>query len=140
MILGPPDEPMEIAQDDELVILTQKSNDSDIEILTQRIINQTSQEYKVNSSFGILSQNSEYSIPCQQSPNPPSTKESDPEILTQKSDDSIPCQQEQSYMMDSPVAGKSQCVILRTFTPFRFHLNPILTKSEKTCFPKVDYK
>ena len=131
---------MEIAQDDELVILTQKSNDSDIEILTQRIINQTSQEYKVNSSFGILSQNSEYSIPCQQSPNPPSTKESDPEILTQKSDDSIPCQQEQSYMMDSPVAGKSQCVILRTFTPFRFHLNPILTKSEKTCFPKVDYK
>ena len=99
---------MEIAQDDELVILTQKSNDSDIEILTQRIINQTSQEYKVNSSFGLLSQNSEYSIPCQQSPNPPSTKESDPEILTQKSDDSIPCQQEQSYMMESPVAGKSK--------------------------------
>ena len=122
---------MEIVQDDELVILTQKSNDSEIEILTQRIGNQTSQEYKVNSSFGILSQNSEYSIPCQQSPNPPSTKESDPEILTQKSDDSIPCQQEQSYMMDSPIAGEEQCEI---FPPFRFYLKLILMKAENTCF------
>ena len=134
---------MEIAQDDELVILTQKSNDSEIEILTQRIGNQTSQEYKVNSSFGILSQNSEYSIPCQQSPNPPSTKESDPEILTQKSDDSIPCQQEQSYMMDSPIAGEEQCEIFRTFPPFRFHLKLILMKAKNTCFlakiSKVDY-